>query len=116
MKVRSCEACRKAIHEEEKLLYKKQQYAYLVDGITTMAVMSATVALSVLVKRGYSKDYICKFYDDMVMLYGTATVLGKPLVLTDVIKQLEQDYGIDFSRLHVNFDETEKEFIKGVTN
>lgn len=78
-----------------------------------MAVMSAAVALSVLVQRDRSKAYIQKFYDDMVMIYGTAEVLGKPLILTDVIKQLEQDYGVDFSRLHVNFNETQKEFIKG---
>lgn len=115
MKVRAtnCTECRKRIHAEEQEAYLKKQYAYLNDGIYTMAVMSAAVALSVLVQRDRSKAYIQKFYDDMVMIYGTAEVLGKPLILTDVIKQLEQDYGVDFSRLHVNFNETQKEFIKG---
>lgn len=114
MKALNCTQCRKQIHKEEQEAYLKKQYAYMHDGINTMAVMSAAVAISVMVKRGRTKKYIQEFYDDMVMLYSISEILGKPLNLKDVVKQLEKDYDIDFSRLKVNFTETEKEFIKGV--
>ena len=113
-RVQNCEACRQQIHKEEQEAYLKKQYAYLHDGINTMAKMSAAVAMAVMVKRGRTKKYIQQFYDDMVMLYSISEIMGKPINLKDVVFQLEKDYDIDFSRLQVNFTETEKEFIKGV--
>lgn len=112
MKVRNCNECRKRIHQEEKEAYLKNQYAWLKDGMYTMACMSAAVALSTLMKNGRSKRYIQKFFDDMVMIYDTSSILGKPVVLTEVMKQLEEMYDIDFNRIHVNYNETEKEFIE----
>lgn len=112
MKVRNCEACRKQIHAEEQESYLKKQYAWLNDGLYTMAVLSTTAAIAVQMQRGRSKEYIQKFFDDMVMIYTTSHVMGKPIVLTETMKMLEKEYDIDFSRIHVNFNETEKEFIK----
>ncbi|WP_303834636.1 hypothetical protein [Ruminococcus flavefaciens] len=114
VQVKNCTECRKRIHAEEQEAYLKKQYAYLHDGINTMAKMSAAVAMAVMVKRGRTKKYIQQFYDDMVMLYSISEIMGKPINLSDVVNQLEKDYDIDFSRLKVNFTETEKEFIKGV--
>lgn len=112
IKATNCTQCRKKIHEEERDEYLKQQYAWLRDGMYTMACMSTAVALSALMIRGRSREYVRKFFDDMVMLYDTGTVLGKKLVLTDVMKQLQEEYDIDFGRVHVNFDESEKEYVK----
>ena len=52
-------------------------------------------------------------FDDMCMVYDTSTLFGKPIILPDVMKQLEKEYGIDFRRIHISL-ETEQEFIKGV--
>ena len=111
-RVQNCEACRQQIHKEEQEAYLKKQYAWINDGMSTMAALSATVALSVQIMRGRSKAYIQKFYEDMVMLYTTGDVMGKPIVMKEVMEQLEKDYNIDFSRLQINFTETEKDFIK----
>lgn len=112
VRVKNCTDCRKQIHKEERELYIKQQYAWLKDGMFTMATLSTAVALVALRKRGRSRAYIRKFFDDMVMLYDTGSVMGKQIVLTDVMKQLETEYDIDFRRIHVNFVETEKEFMQ----
>lgn len=109
---KNCTECRKKIHQEEQNEYLKHEYAWLKDGMFTMACMSAAVALSALMRRGRSKEYVRKFFDDMVLLYDTSSVLGKQLILPEVMKELEEEYGIDFNRIHVNFSETEKEFIK----
>lgn len=114
MKARSnCETCRKQIHKEERDAFLKNQYAILKDGIYTMACYATAAALALQMQRGRSKKYIRKMFDDMVVLYDTSTIFGKPIVLTDVIKQLEKEYDIDFKRINVNL-ESEKEYIKGV--
>lgn len=112
MKVRDCQSCKKRIHEEEQQAYLKKQYAYLNDGIYTMAVLATAAVIAVQMQRGRSKEYIQKLFDDIVMIYTTSSVMGKEIKLTDTIKQLEKEYDIDFSRIHVNFSETEKEFVK----
>ena len=111
-RVQNCEACRKQIHKEEQEAYLKKQFAWLNDGLYTMGTMSAAVALVALMQQGRSKAYVQRFFERMVMIYDTGEVMGKPIVLTDVMKQLEAEYDIDFSRIHVNFNETEREFIK----
>lgn len=111
-RVKDCISCRQQIHKEEQEAYLKKQYAWINDGMSTMAALSATVALSVQIMRGRSKAYIQKFYDDMVMLYTTDNVMGKTIVMKEVMDQLEKDYNIDFSRLQINFTESEKDFIK----
>ena len=74
--------------------------------------MSTAATLAVQVQRGRSRAYIQKLFQEICMMYETSEILGKPIVLTEVIKQLENDYEIDFSRINVNFNESEKEFIK----
>ena len=109
MKARiNCTECRKAMHEA----YLKNEYAGISDAVYTIACLTTASVLSVQVQRGRSKQYIQKLFDDIRMMYETGSVLGKPIVLTEVMKQLETDYGIDFKSIHVNFDETEKEFVK----
>jgi hypothetical protein len=52
-------------------------------------------------------------FDEMVMIFDTETFFGKQITLTDIMKDLESDYGIDFKRINVHL-ESEKEFIKGI--
>ena len=112
MKVRDCQSCRKKIHQEEQEAYFKRQYAGINDAIQTNACLATASVLAVQVQRRRSKAYIQQLFNDICMIYETSEVLGKPIVLTDVMKQLEKDYDIDFNRIHVNFTETEKEYIK----
>jgi hypothetical protein len=113
MKARSCDTCRKQIHKEEQEAFLKKQYAVLKDASYTFACYATAAALAVQMQKGRSKNYIKKMFDDMVTIYDTSSIFGKKIVLTEVIKQLEKEYEVDFSRIHVNL-ESEKEFCKGV--
>ena len=112
MKARiNCTQCRREMHEE----YLKHEYAGISDAIYTIACLATASVLSVQVQRGRSKKYIQELFDDIRMMYETGSVLGKPIVLTEVMKQLEADYDIDFKKIKVNFVESEREFIKSST-
>lgn len=110
--VKNCADCRKRIHAEEQEYYLKRQYTWLQDGMQTMASLSATVAIVALMQQGRSKAYIQRFFDRMVMIYNTGSVLGKSIELVPTMKRLEEEYDLDFKRINVNFTESEKEFIK----
>jgi hypothetical protein len=113
MHIKDCNSCRRQIHKEEQEAYLKKQYAWLNDGMYTMACLATTAAIAVQMQRGRSKEYIQKLFSDMVMIYTTSSVMGKPIDMVKTMQMLEKEYGIDFNRIHVNFSETEKEFIKG---
>lgn len=111
MKTRSCEACRKQIKKECENEFLKREYAIYQDSALTFATFSTAAILMAMARRGRTKKYIQKLYDDIVFIYDTPTVFGKEIRLTEVMKRLEKDYDIDFSRINVKL-ETESEFLK----
>lgn len=113
MHIKDCKSCRKDIFKQAKDEFMKHEYAIFTDAAYTFACYATTAALAVQVRRGRSKEYIQKLYDDMVMMFDTSTLFGKEIKLTDIMHDLERDYGIDFKRINVHL-ESEKEFIKGV--
>ena len=113
MKVRDCHSCRQQIHKEEQEKYLKKEYAGINDAIQTIACLATAAVLGVQVQRGRTKEYIQELFKDICMMYETSELFGKPITLTDIMKQLEADYDIDFKKIHVNFSETEKEYVKG---
>ena len=66
-----------------------------------------------MVRRGRTKEYIQKLYDEMCFIFDTPAVMGKEISMHDCMKLLEDEYGIDWDRINVSI-ETEKEFIKAV--
>lgn len=115
MKARTdCTACRKRIYKEAETEYLKREYAWFSDAAYSMAVYSTVCAIAVMTRRGRTKEYIQKFFDDMCLIYDYPAQFGKELTMNDLMKQFEQDYGIDFKRINVHL-ETEKQFIRGVT-
>lgn len=113
MNARNCNTCRKKIHDEEKALFAKHEYSVLKDAAYTFACYATVAVIAVQVRRGRSKDYIQKLFDEMVAIYDMPTVFGKELRMTDLMKQFEKDYDIDFRRIKVHM-ESESEFVKGV--
>jgi hypothetical protein len=113
MKALNCNSCRKKIHEEERDLFLKQQYAVFKDMSTSFAAYAITTVLMTMVKRGRTKEYIQKLFDDMVFIFDTPAVMGKEISMHDCMKLLENEYGIDWDRINVSI-ESEKEFIRAV--
>lgn len=111
MKIRTnCNTCRNRIHEEEKENFLKHEYKIFSDMSKSFAVYAITTVLMAMVKRGRSKDYIQKLFDDMVFIFDTPAVMGKEIKMHDNMKMLEKEYGIDWDRVNVR-TEDEKEFI-----
>lgn len=112
MKAISCAACRKKIAKEAEEAYLKKEYAFFNDAAYSMAVYATCAALAVHHRRGRSKRYIRKLYDEMVLIMTVPAVFGKQITMSSVMKQLEEEYGIDFTRIKPNI-ESEKEFVRG---
>lgn len=113
MAVIDCAKCRKKIREEYEKAYLKEQYAFFKDSAFTFATYSTVAAIAVMFRRGRSKRYIKQFFEDLCLMYDYPVINGKPLVMSDMMKQFETDYGIDFSKIKVHL-ESEKEFISSV--
>lgn len=113
MKARDCNTCRKQIAKECEQEFLKKEYTIYKDAADTFATFATVSVLMAMVRRGRSEAYIQKLYDELVLIYSTPNVFGKEVRLTDMMHRLEKNYGIDFSRIHVNL-ETEKEFIKSM--
>lgn len=114
MKVKAnCNTCRKEIYEKAKEEYAKKEYAVLEDMAFTFAIYATVGVLTAQIRRGRSKEYIQKLFDDLVVIYDTPEIFGKQITLTGLKETLEKDYGIDFNRINVHL-ETEKEFLKSL--
>ena len=114
MKARTdCTVCRKRIYDEAKEAYLKREYAYFRDSAYSMAVYATVCAIAVMTRRGRSKDYIRKFFDEMCLIYDYPAQFGKELTMNELMKQFEKEYGIDFRRINVHI-ETEEQFIREV--
>lgn len=110
MKTTNCTKCRKRVFKEAEEAFLKQEYIIYKDMSYTFACLATASVLGVMMRRGRTKDYIQKLYKDICFMYQHPAVMGKQVTLTDLLKTLENDYGIDFAELSVNV-ETEKEFI-----
>lgn len=113
MKVRDCNACKKQVFKEAKEEFLKHEYSIMKDMSYTFACHATAACLMAMTQRGRSKEYIQKLFDDIVMVFDTSELFGKPIILTDVMKNLEKDYGIDFKRLHVTI-ESERDFVRDI--
>lgn len=114
MKARTnCSECRKRIYKEAETAYLKTQYQWFGDAAYSMAIFSTVACLAVMKRRSRSKDYIRKFYDEMCFMYDYPEFFGKRVTMTELMKNFEEEYGIDFSRIKLHL-ETEKEFLRSV--
>lgn len=110
MKSINCSACRKKIYKEAEAAYLKNEFAYFENAAYSMAMFSTIVALSVHHRRGRSKEYIKKFFDEMCFIFDFPELFGRRIDMLEAKAMLEKEYGIDFSKIVLHL-ETEKEFI-----
>ena len=106
-----CTKCRKAIYQEAKEAYLKNEYAFFSDSVHSLATFTTVAVLAVMERRGRSPEYIKKLYDDICFMYDYPEIFGKQLTMTELIHKFEKEYEIDFSKIKVHI-ESEKEFVK----
>lgn len=111
MRVANCKKCRERIFKKAEEAFLKQQYVIYKDMSYTFTVLATVAALSTFYRKGRTPAYIKKVFDEMCEIYDFPEVFGKKLQLSDMMKTLEEECGIDFSKIVVHL-ETEEEFIK----
>ena len=111
MKTQTCASCRKKIHDEERTAFIQEEYVLLENNINTLACFTTTAVLMAMIRKGRTPEYIRKLFDELVMIYDTSNLFGKAIHMDDMMKKLEEDYGIDFSRINVHLED-QKSFIK----
>ena len=111
--ITNCDSCRKKILQAAKDGYLKEQYAIYRALSRTFACYCTATVLMVFIRRGRTKKYIQEIFEDMVAIFDMPNLFGKDIILTDVMTQLEKEYGIDFKRIKVHI-ETEKQFLTGM--
>lgn len=109
--VTDCSKCRKLIHEREKTEFAKEMYRFFRDNIQMAECFTIAAVLWSMAKKGRSKKYIKETFDDLCMMFESDNLFGKEITTTQIMKNLEDEYGIDFHRVKVNV-ETEKQFMK----
>lgn len=113
MKARTdCAKCRERIYKEAEEQYLKQEYKFFEDAAYSMAVFATIAALSVQLRRGRSRTYIRKFFQEMCLIFDAPPIMGKQITMTEMQKLFENEYGIDFKKIKLHI-ESEKEFVKG---
>ena len=112
MKARiDCTKCRKAIIAGVREEFLKDQYEVFSTISDTFGKCCTAVMLMAMIRKGRSKKYIQDLFNDIVMIYDSPGLFGKDIRSDDIIKRLEQEYELDFSRIHIHI-ETESQFMK----
>jgi hypothetical protein len=112
MKAINCSECRKKILKEARDEYLKYEYAFFRDSSRSFAVFAVCGVLSAMARRGRTKTYIKQLYNDMCLLFSTPNMFGKTITMTEVMKSLSDEYGIDWDKLEVNIED-EKHWVTG---
>lgn len=112
MKARiDCTKCRKAIIAGVREEFLKDQYEVFSTISDTFGKCCTAAMIMAMVRRGRSKQYIQKLFDEIVMTYDSSNVFGKEIRSDDIIKRLEDEYELDFKRIHIHI-ESESQFLR----
>lgn len=110
MKVKTCSQCKKEIEKKLRDECLRNEYQYMTDTIESAVQHSMVGVVAALEKKGLSKQYIKKFFEDMCLIFDMPT-FGKKVLAKDLKKRYEKEYGISFDSIKVHF-ESEEEFVK----
>lgn len=110
MKSRTLKDMTRELRKEVDRENAKHQYKIYLESVDTMFQAAATAMIAVMCRRGLSKKYIQKFFDDFIGILEFPEIFGKELRSDELQKRFEKEYGIDFSRIHVKI-ESEEEFL-----
>jgi hypothetical protein len=110
MKAISCKKCRENWEKAIAQQIYDMKYEYFAEASDAVArgIMIAFVAA--LDRRQYSKQYIRKMYEDMLLILDYPEVFGKQIESEELAKEFSEKYGIDFDRARLKIED-KKEFM-----
>lgn len=106
MRTMNCKACRKQL--KQKVYDMKYDFFVEASDAVARGIMIAFVAA--LDRRKYSKQYVKKMYEDMLLILDYPEVFGKQLESEELAKEFSEKYGIDFDKVRLKI-ENKKEFM-----
>lgn len=106
-----CQKCRNKIFQEYRKEFLKEQYSIYTGMSNTFGKFATAALIMAQIRRGRSKKYIQQLFDELVMIYDSPSLFGKEVRSDEMIKRLEKEYDLDFSRIKFHI-QSESEFLK----
>lgn len=117
MRAMNCKACRKQQEQNCKECRKQleqkvydMKYDFFAEASDAVARGIMVAFVSVLDRRQYSKQYIRKMYEDMLLILDYPEVFGKQIESEELAKEFSEKYGIDFDEVKLKIED-KKEFM-----
>lgn len=111
MKCRGLKDVERDIRKEVQKQNIEFQYDVYSENVIDIYRTSLATALTVFKWRGYTKKYIQKFAEDFKCVLNCPPIFGKEITSIDMIKEFEENYGIDFKQIKPKL-ETKEQFMK----
>lgn len=97
MKSRGLKDFRKE-QEVQNALFQYQLYEAVMNDMMKQAI---TAMIAVCEKRRYKKQYIQRWYNDILMVLELPDILGKQLNSNEMMAEYAKKYDLDFDRIKV---------------
>lgn len=108
MKVKTCEKCKKEILKQVRNEISLKKYDYFVEASESVARGILIAFVAVLDRRGLSKDYIRKMYNDMLLILDYPEVFGKTTTAEEYVEIFSKKYGINFDDVKLKIESKEE--------
>ena len=108
MKARTLKDMQKEVQREVDRQNAEYQYEIYTKCVDDMFKGAAAAMVAVLHRRGRSKAYIQKFFDEFIGILEYPDVFGKALTTTELFELFTKEYGLDFNRIHVRCETLEE--------
>ena len=91
----------KDFRREQELENAAFQYQLYENVMNDMMKQAVTAIIAVCEKRKYSKRYVQKLFEDLIMIIEMPDIFGQQISSNELMKQYAEKYGLDFGRINV---------------
>ena len=110
MKAINCKKCRENWEKAFTQQLYELKYDYFAEASDSVARGIMIAFVSVLDRRKYSKQYIRKMFEEMLLILDYPEVFGKQLESEELAQVFSEKYDIDFDRVRLKIED-KKEFM-----
>lgn len=108
MKTPTCEKCRKAIAKAVSDEYSRNQYDIYAACSDDIAKAVTSAFIAVFKRRGYSKKYVQKLFNEFLLILDMPEIFGKQISSNFVMETVKNEYGIDLDRVKLRLESREE--------
>ena len=108
MRTINCKKCREAIAKVAKEEYLSHEYDIFEGVARSTAIWAVCGLLTAMHRRGRTKQYIKQLYDEMCLTFSAGNLFGKEISMSDIMKSLSDEYGIDWNKFEFNIESREE--------